>query len=77
MVVEGKVIGRDDVDTGVLLDLPVSKSQPLALGQEVGLGDLVGPVRLIGLLQVSDGPNSSGKSELTSTSHLPLRGNVY
>ena len=53
MVVKGKVVGGDDIDASILLDLPVSEPQPLALGKQVGLGDLVGPVGLIGLLQVT------------------------
>ena len=32
MVVEGKVIGGDDVDAGILLDLPVGEPESLALG---------------------------------------------
>jgi len=53
MVVEGKVVAGDDVNTGVLLDLPVSKTKPLALGKELLLGKLVGPVGLVGLLEVT------------------------
>lgn len=61
MVVEGKVVGRDDVDTGILLDLPVGKSQPLTLGEKVGLGDLASPVRLVGLLQVTENTDTAFK----------------
>ena len=59
MVVEGKVVGGDDVDTGILLDLPVGESQPLALSEEVGLGDLAGPVCFIGLLQVPENSHAA------------------
>jgi len=52
VVVESKVVGGDDVDAGILLDLPVGKTQALALGEESLLGDLVGPVGLVGLLEV-------------------------
>lgn len=58
MVVEGEVVGRDDVDTGVLLDLPVGETEPLALGEQVVLRDLLGPVRLIGLLEVPEGTHA-------------------
>jgi hypothetical protein len=44
LVVESKVIAGNDVDTGVLLDLPVSKSEPLGLGEQVGLRELAAPV---------------------------------
>lgn len=44
LVVQGKVVGGDDVDTGILLDLPVGEPQPLGLGEELILGDLAAPV---------------------------------
>lgn len=53
MVVVGEVVGGDDVDAGVLLDLPVLESQPLALGEEVLARQLAAPVGLVGLLQVT------------------------
>jgi hypothetical protein len=37
MVVEGEVIAGDDIDTGILLDLPVCESQPLGLSEEIRL----------------------------------------
>jgi hypothetical protein len=37
LVIESKVIAGNNVDTGVLLDLPVSESESLGLGKEVGL----------------------------------------
>ena len=52
MVIEGKVVGRDDVNASILLDLPVGETEPLALGKEIILRDLVGPVGLVGLLEV-------------------------
>jgi hypothetical protein len=58
MVVEGKVVGGDDVDTSILLDLPVCQAEPLALSKEISLGDLVTPVGLIGLLEVTKDSNS-------------------
>lgn len=61
MVVEGKVIGGDDVDTGILLDLPVGESEALALGQEIGLRELAGPVSFGGLLEVSEDANSASQ----------------
>ena len=44
VVVESEVVAGDDVDTGVLLDLPVSKAETLGLSEEVRLGDLSTPV---------------------------------
>ena len=44
LVVEGEVVAGDDVDTGILLDLPVSKTKSLGLGEEVRLRDLATPV---------------------------------
>jgi hypothetical protein len=53
VVVESKVVARDDVDAGVLLDLPVSQTQTLGLLDELVTGELVSPVCLVGLLQVT------------------------
>lgn len=53
LIVESKVVGWDDVDTGILLDLPVSKTEALGLSEELILGDLSAPVVLGGLLQVT------------------------
>lgn len=58
LVVEGEVVGGDDVDTGILLDLPVSKTKSLTLSDESLLGDLVGPVGFSGLLEVSQGSHT-------------------
>jgi hypothetical protein len=44
LVVQGKVVAGDDIDTGILLDLPVGETEPLGLGEEVGLRDLATPV---------------------------------
>lgn len=44
LVVQGKVVAGDDVDAGILLDLPVGKTQTLGLGEEVSLRDLTTPV---------------------------------
>lgn len=44
LIVEGKVVAGNNVDAGVLLDLPVSKTKALGLGQQLGLRQLVGPV---------------------------------
>lgn len=46
LVVESEVVGGDDVDTGILLDLPVSESEPLGLSEELILRDLAAPVYL-------------------------------
>lgn len=53
LIVESKVVGWDDVDTGILLDLPVSKTKALGFRQELLLGDLASPVVLGGLLEVT------------------------
>jgi hypothetical protein len=44
LVVEGEVVAGDDIDTGILLDLPVSKTETLGLIKEVGLRNLSTPV---------------------------------
>jgi hypothetical protein len=47
LVIEGEVVAGDDVDTGILLDLPVLESETLGLGQEISLRDLARPVCMI------------------------------
>jgi hypothetical protein len=54
VVVEGKVVAGDDIDTGVLLDLPVLATESLALSEQVISRQLASPVCLVGLLQVSE-----------------------
>ncbi len=44
LVVPSEVVAGDDVDTGILLDLPVRKTETLSLGEQVGLGELSAPV---------------------------------
>lgn len=44
LVVQGEVVAGDDVDTSILLDLPVGKTKTLGLGKEVGLGKVASPV---------------------------------
>lgn len=44
LVVQGKVVGGDDINTGILLDLPVSEPEPLGLGEKLILRDLAAPV---------------------------------
>lgn len=58
LVVEGKVVGGNDIDTGILLDFPVSETESLSLSNEVFLGDLVGPVSFSGLLKISQGSHT-------------------
>ena len=59
MVVVGKVVGGDDVDASILLDLPVGEAEPLGLGEEVISGDLAGPVGLVGLLEITEDTNAA------------------
>ena len=73
VVVVGKVVGGDDVDTSILLDLPVSETESLALSEEVLLGDLVGPVGLVGLLEVTEDTNSPVGSEEFVVSDWPIK----
>lgn len=58
LIVESKVVGWDDVNAGILLDLPVGKTETLGLGEEVILGDLASPVVLGGLLKVTVGTHA-------------------
>lgn len=53
LVVQSKVVAGNDVDTGILLELPMGQTQALGLLQEVILGDLAAPVGLSSLLEVT------------------------
>lgn len=53
LVVEGEVVGGDDIDTSGLLQLPVVGSDLLTLGQQFFDRSLLGPVGLGDLLQLS------------------------
>ena len=44
MVVESEVVAGNDIDTSILLDLPVSKTEALGLSKKVRLRDLSTPV---------------------------------
>jgi hypothetical protein len=58
LVVESKVIAGDDVDAGVLLDLPVLEAEAFAFGEQVVARELAAPVGLGGLLQVTEGAHA-------------------
>lgn len=53
MIVESEVIARDDIDAGLLLDVPVLETESLGLREELGLGELSTPVSFGGLLQIT------------------------
>ena len=53
MVVERKVVAGDDIDAGILLDVPVFLPQALALTQKLIAGELSTPVGLGGFLEVT------------------------
>lgn len=59
MVIVGKVVGGDDVDAGILLDLPVGETEPLGLGEELILGELASPVGLVGLFEITEDTNAA------------------
>jgi hypothetical protein len=53
VVVEGEVVAGDNIDAGILLDLPVFESESLALSEEILARQFAAPVGLVGLLQVT------------------------
>jgi hypothetical protein len=80
LVVEGKVVAGDDVDTGILLDLPVSEAEPLGLGEKLGLGDLSTPVckEAVSILSQSrwkQSSNSQASVAFLRSRFTPIRGN--
>lgn len=54
LVVEGKVVAGDEVDASLLLDIPVLETEPLTLAEKLIARDLAAPVRLSGLLELSE-----------------------
>lgn len=54
LVVESEVIAGNDLDTSILLDLPVLLTESLSLSQQLIPRDLVTPVSLGGLLEVTE-----------------------
>ncbi len=44
LIIKSKVVARNDIDTCILLDLPVGETEALGLGQEIGLGKFATPV---------------------------------
>jgi hypothetical protein len=52
LVVKGKVVTWNDVDSGILLNFPMLKTKSLSLSQEVFARKLPAPVGFSGLLEV-------------------------
>lgn len=53
LIVKSKVVAGDDINTGVLLNVPMLETDSLCLSEEISLGDLSAPVCLSCLLQVT------------------------
>lgn len=53
LIVESEVIAWDGVDAGLLLDVPVLKTESLGLSKELGLGELSAPVCLSSFFQLT------------------------
>lgn len=62
LIVESEIIAGNDIDTSILLNLPVCKTKSLGLGEEVSLGKLSTPVCFSSLLQVTVDTHA-GKTE--------------
>jgi hypothetical protein len=53
LIVQCEIIAGDDIDTSLLLNVPVLKTESLSLAEELSLGELAAPVCLCRLLQVT------------------------
>ena len=53
MIVKGEVVAGNDIDSSLLLDVPVLQTETLSLGEELILRELSTPVGLSGFLQVT------------------------
>ena len=73
LVVEGKVVGGNDINTSILLDLPVSETESLSLSNEIFLRDFIGPVSFSGLLQISQGSHTR-ETQDSGLNHCDLCG---
>lgn len=54
MIVEGKVVAGNEINAGLLLDLPVLETESLSLAEELIAGELSSPVCFSGLLEVTE-----------------------
>jgi hypothetical protein len=54
LIVEGKVIAGDEINSRLLLDLPMLETESLSLLKELFAGELASPVSLCGLLEVTE-----------------------
>jgi hypothetical protein len=53
LIIKGEIIAGNDIDAGLLLDVPVLKTKSLGLSEQIGLGELASPVSFRSFLQVS------------------------
>jgi hypothetical protein len=53
LIVESEVIAGNDINAGLLLNIPVLKTKSLGLAEELSLGELATPVSFCCLLQVT------------------------
>jgi hypothetical protein len=53
LIVECEIIAGYDIDTSLLLNVPVLKTKSLGLAEELSLRELAAPVSLGSLLQVT------------------------
>lgn len=53
LIVESEVIAGNNIDAGLLLDVPVLETKSLGFAQEISLGELAAPVCFCRLLQVT------------------------
>lgn len=58
LIVESEVVAWDNIDTGLLLDVPVFQTESLTLSEELSLGELACPVTFSGLLQLTEGTHA-------------------
>ena len=62
LVIESEVIAGNDIDTSLLLNVPVLQTESLCLSEEVSLGKLAAPVCLSCLFQVTESSHA-GETE--------------
>jgi len=68
LIVEGKVVAWDDIDTSILLDLPVGKTETLSLREELLTREFAAPVCLSCFLEVTK-DSHAGETENSRLDH--------
>lgn len=78
LIVKSEVVAGNDIDAGLLLDVPVLKAKSLGLAEQISLRELTTPVSFGRFLQVTVDSHARETEDrsviITNISFLKLRG---